>query len=92
MLNAVHWVRLGLQWHCFGVALTHTYSFSTGDTLTGKPGPVPRLGPHWADIGFQGDNPATDLRGAGVLGLLQLLYLHHHDAAAAAAIYKLSAR
>jgi hypothetical protein len=59
-------------------------------SFAGKPGPVPRLGPHWADLGFQGDDPATDLR--GVLGLLQLLLLLHHDAAAADAIYKLSVR
>lgn len=58
----------------------------------GKPGPVPRLGPHWAALGFQGDDPATDLRGAGVLGLLQLLYLHWHDAAAADRIVKLAQR
>lgn len=43
-------------------------------------------------MGFQGDDPATDLRGAGVLGLLQLLFLQHHDAAAADTIYKLSVR
>jgi hypothetical protein len=58
----------------------------------GKPGPVPRLGPHWADLGFQGEDPATDLRAAGVLGLLQLLFLHSHDAAAAHKIYQLSQR
>lgn len=36
----------------------------------------PRYGPHWTALGFQGDDPATDLRGAGMLGLLQLFYLH----------------
>ena len=27
----------------------------------------------WVDIGFQGKDPATDFRGAGTLGLQQLL-------------------
>jgi hypothetical protein len=43
-------------------------------------------------VGFQGDDPATDLRGVGMLGLLQLLYLHHHSAAAAQKLYTLSVR
>jgi hypothetical protein len=34
---------------------------------------VPRRGGHWQDIGFQGDDPATDLRSVGMLGLLQML-------------------
>jgi hypothetical protein len=58
----------------------------------GKPGPAPRFGRHWAGLGFQGDDPATDLRGAGVLGLLQLLHLHWHDAAAADRILQLAQR
>ena len=29
---------------------------------------------HWESIGFQGNDPATDLRGAGILALLQLLH------------------
>ena len=32
----------------------------------------PRYGSHWEDIGFQGNDPATDLRGAGMLGLVNL--------------------
>jgi len=35
----------------------------------------PRYGGHWEDIGFQGTDPATDLRGVGILGLVQALYL-----------------
>jgi len=31
--------------------------------------------PRWKDVGFQGNNPGTDFRGAGVTGLQQLLYL-----------------
>lgn len=34
-----------------------------------------RFGNHWEDVGFQGTDPATDLRGVGILGLLQLLFL-----------------
>ncbi|CAG2182739.1 unnamed protein product, partial [Oppiella nova] len=34
-----------------------------------------RFGNHWEDVGFQGTDPATDLRGIGLLGLLQLLFL-----------------
>ncbi|KAL3663142.1 hypothetical protein V7S43_011553 [Phytophthora oleae] len=33
------------------------------------------IGRHWEDIGFQGSDPSTDLRGCGVLSLLQILYL-----------------
>uniref|UniRef100_A0A3P9LRI8 ELMO domain containing 3 n=1 Tax=Oryzias latipes TaxID=8090 RepID=A0A3P9LRI8_ORYLA len=34
----------------------------------------PRFGPHWENIGFQGTDPATDLRGTGFLGLMHTLY------------------
>lgn len=33
-----------------------------------------RYGAHWEQIGFQGNDPATDLRGVGILGLLNILY------------------
>lgn len=33
-----------------------------------------RITKQWQDIGFQGDDPATDFRGMGVLGLENLLY------------------
>jgi hypothetical protein len=36
---------------------------------------VGAIGPHWEEIGFQGTDPSTDLRGCGLLSLLQLLYL-----------------
>eukprot|EP00192_Tetraselmis_astigmatica_P003290 CAMPEP_0117651604 /NCGR_PEP_ID=MMETSP0804-20121206/2182_1 /TAXON_ID=1074897 /ORGANISM="Tetraselmis astigmatica, Strain CCMP880" /LENGTH=597 /DNA_ID=CAMNT_0005457595 /DNA_START=246 /DNA_END=2036 /DNA_ORIENTATION=- len=52
--------------------------------------PVSRYGSHWADVGFQGDDPATDLRGCGMLGLLQLLYLWDHNPSNAATVYRLS--
>ena len=35
----------------------------------------PTVGPMWADLGFQGSDPATDLRSTGIFGLLQVLYL-----------------
>jgi len=35
----------------------------------------PRYGSHWEQIGFQGSDPSTDLRGVGVLGLVQAIYL-----------------
>ncbi|XP_013862674.1 ELMO domain-containing protein 3 [Austrofundulus limnaeus] len=34
----------------------------------------PRFGAHWENIGFQGTDPATDLRGTGFLGLMHTLY------------------
>ncbi|KAK3287830.1 hypothetical protein CYMTET_4676 [Cymbomonas tetramitiformis] len=57
---------------------------------TGATGTVARYGSHWEDVGFQGKDPATDLRSCGVLGLVHLLYLHHHNEQSAAAIYMLS--
>ena len=33
-----------------------------------------RISKQWQDIGFQGNNPATDFRGMGLLGLQSLLY------------------
>lgn len=41
----------------------------------GSCGDVPLIGGHWEGIGFQGSDPATDLRGCGVLSLFQLLHL-----------------
>ncbi|KAK6744015.1 hypothetical protein RB195_010985 [Necator americanus] len=32
----------------------------------------PRKGNHWQIVGFQGSDPATDFRGTGILGLIQL--------------------
>ncbi|NXI41908.1 ELMD3 protein, partial [Galbula dea] len=34
----------------------------------------PRYGAHWEELGFQGPDPGTDLRGTGMLGLMQLLF------------------
>ncbi|XP_010178385.1 PREDICTED: ELMO domain-containing protein 3, partial [Mesitornis unicolor] len=35
----------------------------------------PRYGAHWEELGFQGVDPGTDLRGTGMLGLMQILHL-----------------
>ncbi|XP_053407791.1 msx2-interacting protein-like [Mercenaria mercenaria] len=43
--------------------------------LTGSKFDCARIGSHWEEIGFQGTDPATDLRGAGILGLLNLLHI-----------------
>lgn len=32
-----------------------------------------RISPQWTIIGFQGNDPATDFRGMGLLGLLNLV-------------------
>lgn len=44
-------------------------------SVLGARAPPPALGPHWETMGFQGDNPATDLRSCGMLALLHLLYV-----------------
>ncbi|XP_072493104.1 ELMO domain-containing protein 3 isoform X2 [Notamacropus eugenii] len=43
--------------------------------LTGSRFDCALYGTHWEELGFQGSNPATDLRGAGFLALMHLLYL-----------------
>ncbi|XP_054846401.1 ELMO domain-containing protein 2 isoform X2 [Eublepharis macularius] len=37
-----------------------------------------RITKQWCDIGFQGDDPKTDFRGMGMLGLVNLLYFSKH--------------
>ncbi|XP_053311449.1 ELMO domain-containing protein 2 [Spea bombifrons] len=37
-----------------------------------------RITKQWGDIGFQGDDPKTDFRGMGMLGLANLLYFSQH--------------
>ncbi|CAC5360121.1 ELMOD [Mytilus coruscus] len=43
--------------------------------LTGSRFDCSRFGSHWEEIGFQGNDPSTDLRGTGLLGLMNLIYL-----------------
>ncbi|XP_053164644.1 ELMO domain-containing protein 1 isoform X3 [Hemicordylus capensis] len=42
-----------------------------------------RISKQWCEIGFQGDDPKTDFRGMGLLGLYNLLYFAECDSAAA---------
>jgi len=35
---------------------------------------IPREGPHWANLGFQGLNPQTDFRSSGLLSVYQMLH------------------
>lgn len=60
--------------------------------LTSTKVDCPRFGNHWDVIGFQGVDPATDLRGVGLLGLVQALHLLTHEALLPLArdIYRLS--
>ncbi|XP_026199444.1 ELMO domain-containing protein 3 isoform X2 [Anabas testudineus] len=60
--------------------------------LIGSKLDCPRFGPHWENIGFQGTDPATDLRGTGFLGLMHALYfvMDPETLPLARDIYKLS--
>jgi hypothetical protein len=51
--------------------------------LLGISNDVPRYGNHWQDIGFQGSDPTTDLRDAGMLVIMQMLAFvsDHHPIA-----------
>nr|AAI29414.1 Zgc:158733 [Danio rerio] len=42
-----------------------------------------RISEQWCEIGFQGNDPKTDFRGMGLLGLHNLLYFAEHDKATA---------
>ena len=42
--------------------------------LTGVITSCPRFGEHWEDVGFQGSDPSDDLRGVGILALVQLVW------------------
>ncbi|GAX76823.1 hypothetical protein CEUSTIGMA_g4269.t1 [Chlamydomonas eustigma] len=53
-------------------------------------GALSRYGSHWTELGFQGQDPATDLRSCGVLGLLHLYFLYHHSRPNAMKIFRLS--
>lgn len=47
-------------------------------------------GSHWESIGFQGNDPSTDLRGCGVLSLLQMLYLVENHTELARRFFRLA--
>lgn len=58
--------------------------------LVGIPVDPPRYGKHWLDLGFQQEDPATDLRGAGILALWMLHTLHRHNNRNAGLIFRMS--
>ena len=45
----------------------------------------PAVGAHWQKLGFQGNDPGTDLRSTGMLSLLHLLFVATHDAESSSA-------
>ena len=51
------------------------YFFSPALYSKNNPSCFSRYGSHWERIGFQGTDPSTDLRGVGLLGLVQPLFL-----------------
>lgn len=59
-------------------------------SLTGTSLDCGRYGSHWTDIGFQGNDPATDLRGTGMLGLLTILYITREHKTLSQNLYQLS--
>jgi len=91
LLACLPWARRALPTHLAQevvrvqasalVALDNSSSLHTGmlstiyRQLTGSRVDPPRYGGHWEDIGFQGTDPATDLRGVGLLGLVQATHL-----------------
>jgi ELMO domain-containing protein len=71
------------QPHC--TALLEVWQLlSPGRVLPGSPSDCDG----WADLGFQGRNPATDFRGTGALGLSHLLALARTRTAAAQGILR----
>lgn len=51
------------------VALQTIYQRLVGSSLR-----CLRYGPHWQDVGFQGVDPAEDIKEVGFLGIMQLIY------------------
>ena len=47
-------------------------------------------GSHWELLGFQGTDPVTDIRGAGVYGLISLLYIVARHGEMTQRVYRLS--
>ncbi|CAI4221036.1 unnamed protein product [Auanema sp. JU1783] len=64
--NANHWQLLREFYRS-------TASLALDDPLLANE--CPHMGSHWQIVGFQGTNPSTDLRGVGLLGLVQLYCL-----------------
>ena len=58
-------------------------------TPKNKPVPCPTLGAHWVRIGFQGNDPRTDVnRAMRCLALLQLLHLLEKERRLAGALFR----
>ena len=58
-------------------------------TPKNKPVPCPTLGAHWVRIGFQGNDPRTDInRAMRCLALLQLLHLLEKERRLAGALFR----
>eukprot|EP01084_Bolivina_argentea_P160975 280265_1 len=49
-----------------------------------------KTGSHWQQIGFQGNDPSTDIRGSGLFGVLQLIYIIENYDSIISKIYSLS--
>ncbi|EFC43167.1 hypothetical protein NAEGRDRAFT_68814 [Naegleria gruberi] len=64
--------------------------FTIYKKITGDKQNCPSIGAHWEAIGFQGNDPKTDLRGVGMLGILQLLFFVYSDEKTTQDIYSLS--
>ena len=74
-LNSVHW------------RMIHTVFREL--TPKNKPVPCPTLGAHWVRIGFQGNDPRTDVnRAMRCLALLQLLHLLEKERRLAGALFR----
>lgn len=56
--------------------------------LTGRNINCRRYGAHWKEIGFSGADPADDLEGVGIFGLIELIYLLDNDTSLARDIYR----
>ena len=72
-------------------ALHEAYLLAVYQGLTLERAPSDNFeGEHWMAIGFQGSRPDRDLRGAGMLAVLQLLYLVNEHGGFAREMLKLS--
>lgn len=79
------------DWRYSETLSTHWQTLATiYSKLTGELKQVYRYGSHWEKIGFQGSDPITDLRSAGYLGLLHLLFLASQATALAQQCYNVS--
>ena len=58
--------------------------------LCGEAECPPVFGSHWEGVGFQGQDPATDVRGGGVFGALQLLRFVQEERPLALRLFALS--